>query len=241
MGRYLIVGGQGGIGEAAARRLVSAGHEVIITGRDAEDVAATAEGLPATGVVLDVLDGGAGAVLAEAAGDRLDGLIYAVGTINLKPFERLTEQDFLNDFSVNALGAAKAIQAVLPALRKSEAGAGIVLFSSVAVDQGFAAHASIAMAKGAVAALVRSLAAEFAPQIRVNAIAPSLVDTPLGRKVASSEKMAEAVAKMHPLPRLGDADEIAAMAVMLLSAEAGWITGQVIAIDGGRSTLRIRS
>lgn len=241
MGRYLIVGGQGGIGEAAAKRLVAAGHEVVITGRDAGSVAATAVALQATGVVLDVLDDSAGAVLAEAAGDRLDGLIYAAGTINLKPFERLTDQDFLNDFSVNALGAAKAIQAVLPALRKAAAGASIVLFSSVAVDQGFAAHASIAMAKGAVAALVRSLAAEFAPQIRVNAIAPSLVDTPLGRKVASSDKMAEAVAKMHPLPRLGDADEIAAMAVMLLGAEAGWITGQVIAIDGGRSTLRIRS
>jgi NAD(P)-dependent dehydrogenase (short-subunit alcohol dehydrogenase family) len=241
MGRYLIVGGQGGIGEAAARRLADAGHEVVITGRDAGGIAAAAAALQATGVVLDVLDDSAAAVLAEAAGDRLDGLIYAAGTINLKPFERLTDQDFLNDFNVNALGAAKAIQAVLPALRRAEAGAGIVLFSSVAVDQGFAAHASIAMAKGAVAALVRSLAAEFAPQIRVNAIAPSLVDTPLGRKVASSDKMAEAVAKMHPLPRLGDADEIAAMAVMLLSAEAGWITGQVIAIDGGRSTLRIRS
>ncbi|GGD18538.1 SDR family NAD(P)-dependent oxidoreductase [Aureimonas glaciei] len=158
----------------------------------------------------------------------------------MKPFDRLTEADFLHDFQVNALGAAKVIQACLPALKAAEEGASIVLFSSVAVDQGFAAHASIAMAKGAVVGLVRSLAAELAPSIRVNAIAPSLTNTPLGAKIAASEKMAEAVAKMHPIPRLGRADDMAAMAALLLSPEGGWISGQVIGIDGGRSTLRVK-
>lgn len=241
MGRYLIVGGHGGIGEAVARRLAGSGHQVVVTGRNKADLAALAAEIGAEAVVCDVLDDGQIAALASSMNGPLDGLVYAAGTINLKPFDRLGEDDFLNDFRINALGAAKVIQGVLPALKQAENGASVVLFSTVAVEQGFAAHASIAMAKGAVVGLVRSLAAEYAPQIRVNAIAPSLTETPLGRRVVVSEKMAEAVAKMHPLPRLGQADEIAAMAALLLSVDGSWVTGQVIGIDGGRSTLRIRS
>ncbi|MBC8128890.1 MAG: SDR family oxidoreductase [Rhizobiaceae bacterium] len=241
MAQYLIVGGHGGVGEALARRLAAAGHAVIVTGREKAAIDGLAAEIGGRGIVCDVLDPGSVAALGKEVEGALDGLCYAAGTINLKPFERLSVDDFLNDFNINALGAARVIQAVLPALKTAEAGSGIVLFSTVAVDQGFAAHASIAMAKGAVVGLVRSLAAEFAPQIRVNAIAPSLTLTPLGQKVVTSEKMAEAVAKMHPLPRLGQADEIAAMAGLLLSPEGSWISGQVIGIDGGRSTLRIRS
>lgn len=242
MGRYLIVGGHGGIGEALARRLAAGGHDLILTGRDEADVTPLASELGAGVVVADVLvEADFAAVAAAAAEGSLDGLVYAAGTINLKPFERLTDEDFVNDFRINALGAAKAIQACLPSLKLAVDGAGVVLFSTVAVDQGFAAHASIAMAKGAVVGLVRTLAAEYAPQIRVNAIAPSLTDTPLGMKVASTDKMVEAIARMHPLPRLGHADEIAAMAELLLSRNGSWITGQVIGIDGGRSTLRVRS
>ncbi|KQT57453.1 MULTISPECIES: SDR family NAD(P)-dependent oxidoreductase [unclassified Aureimonas] len=238
MGRYLVLGAVGGIGEATARRLAKAGHDLVLTGRDAGAVEVLAEEIGAEAVVADVLSGGFTEAVAEASGDRLDGLLYAVGTITLKPFERLKDDDFLHDFRINALGAAKTVQAALPALKAAEAGASVVLFSTVAVDQGFAAHASIAMAKGAVVGLVRSLAAEFAPAIRVNAIAPSLTETPLGQKVAGNERMAEAVAKMHPIPRLGEADDMAAMAELLL-AGGTWITGQVIAIDGGRSTLRV--
>lgn len=240
MGTYLIVGGHGGIGEALARRLAGDGHDLILTGRSEADMAALAGELGAVTVVADILsDADIGRI--GAASEALDGLVYAAGTINLKPFDRLTEEDFLNDFRINALGAAKVVQACLPSLRRAEGGAGVVLFSTVAVDQGFAAHASIAMAKGAVVGLVRSLAAEYAPQIRVNAIAPSLTQTPLGRTVAGTDKMVEAIARMHPLPRLGRPDEIAAMAELLLSEAGGWITGQVIAMDGGRSTLRVRS
>ena len=241
MSTYLIVGGHGGIGEALARRLAKAGHDLILTGRNEDALASLAEDLDAATVVADVLrDEDIGKIAAAAPGP-LDGLVYAAGTINLKPFDRLTEDDFLNDFKINALGAAKTIQACLPAMKQAPGGASIVLFSTVAVEQGFAAHASIAMAKGAVVGLVRSLAAEYAPQIRVNAIAPSLTQTPLGTTVAGTDKMVEAISRMHPLPRLGQADEIAAMAELLLSQSGGWITGQVIGIDGGRSTLRVRS
>ena len=238
MARYLIVGGQGGVGEAMARRLAAAGHDLVLTGRSAASVESLAHELGAESVVLDVLDDGDFKHLAAFAADPLDGLVYAAGTITLKPFDRLGDGDFLNDFRINALGAAKVIQALLPGLKAAPSGAGVLLFSTIAVDQGFAAHASIAMAKGAVVGLVRSLAAEYAPQIRVNAIAPSLLDTPLGKTVAGTPRMAEAVAALHPIPRLGTSDDIAAMGELLLTDKGSWITGQVIGIDGGRSRLR---
>ncbi|MBB3999202.1 SDR family NAD(P)-dependent oxidoreductase [Aureimonas pseudogalii] len=235
--RSVIVGAHGGIGEATARRLAAAGHELVLTARSATSIEALAAETGACVVELDVETGNDWDRLTEAAESQLDGLVYAAGTITLKPIGRLSDDDFLRDFRINALGAAKAVQSCLPALTASDAGS-IVLFSTVAVDQGFAAHSSIAMAKGAVVGLMRSLAAELAPGIRVNAIAPSLIDSPLGRSVAPNEKIAEAVAKLHPVPRLGQPDEIAAMVAFLLSPEAGWITGQTIGIDGGRSTLR---
>jgi NAD(P)-dependent dehydrogenase (short-subunit alcohol dehydrogenase family) len=170
----------------------------------------------------------------------LDGLVYAVGTINLRGLGRLTEADFLTDFRVNAMGAALAIQAALPALKKSEGRAAVVLFSSVAALQGFSFHASISMAKGAVDGLTLSLAAELAPKIRVNSIAPSLTRTRLGENLLSNEQTTKAIAEMHALQRLGTPEDVAALAAFLLSPEADWITGQIISVDGGRSTLRTK-
>jgi NAD(P)-dependent dehydrogenase (short-subunit alcohol dehydrogenase family) len=236
----LIVGGAGGIGAALARRLVAAAQPVHLIGRSSGPLAALAGELGATSSVADVLDRAALQSAIEAAGPRLAGLVYAVGSINLKPVARLQDADFEHDFRLNALGAVRSVQAALPALKASEGTASILLFSTVAVAQGFTAHASVAMAKGAVEGLTRALAAELAPKIRVNCLAPSLTRTPLARTLTGNEQMAGAIAQMHAMQRLGEPEDVAAMAAFLVSPDAGWITGQIIGVDGGRSSLRTK-
>jgi NAD(P)-dependent dehydrogenase (short-subunit alcohol dehydrogenase family) len=239
-GKILIYGGSGGIGAATGRLLHSRGYSLHLVGRNESRLSAIAAELEATYTAGDVTDSGLFARVAADVGDALDGLVYAVGTITLRPLPRLIAADFLEDFRVNALGAALAVQAALPALAKANGNASVVLFSSVAALQGFAAHASIGMAKGAVAGLTLSLAAELAPKVRVNAIAPSLTRTPLGDSIVSSDQVAAALAKLHPLQRLGTAEDSAALAAFLLSADASWMTGQVIGVDGGRATLHTK-
>jgi NAD(P)-dependent dehydrogenase (short-subunit alcohol dehydrogenase family) len=238
--KILIYGGSGGIGSAISRVLHARGVELHLVGRDEERLSAIARELGATSTLGDVNDSSLFARVVEESGAVLDGLVYAVGTINLRSLGRLTEADFLTDFRVNAMGAALAIQAALPALKKSEGRASVVLFSSVAALQGFTFHASISMAKGAVDGLTLSLAAELAPKIRVNSIAPSLTRTRLGESLLSNEQTTKAIAEMHALQRLGTPEDVAALAAFLLSPEADWITGQIISVDGGRSTLRTK-
>ncbi len=240
MSKIMIYGGYGGIGAATARALVASGQAVHLVGRDQNKLLSIADELQCSYTVGDVIADAS--VFAKAVSDAdadLAGLVYAIGSINLKPFARLTAEDYVADFRLNAMSAALAVQAALPALKKSEQAA-VVLFSSVAALQGFAMHASIGMAKAAINGLVLSLAAELAPKIRVNAIAPSLTRTPLASKLLSNEATATAIAAMHPLPRIGEADDIAKLAAFLLSTDASWITGQVISVDGGRSTLRVK-
>lgn len=238
--KILIYGGSGGIGSAIGRMLHERGYELHLVGRDEDRLAAVAREFGATSTLGDVNDSTLFSRAAQDAGEVLDGLVYAVGTINLRSLGRLTEADFLTDFRVNALGAALAIQTVLPALKKSEGRASVVLFSSVAALQGFTFHASISMAKGAVDGLTLSLAAELAPKIRVNAIAPSLTRTRLGESLLSNEQMAASIAGYHALERLGTPEDVAALTAFLLSPEADWITGQTISVDGGRSTTRTK-
>ena len=238
MGKILIYGGSGGIGLATAKLLKTAGHHLHLAGRNAEALNAAASALDCQFTVADVTDAACFSKVTAEAGDALDGLVYAAGTINLKPLARLTAADFTHDFQVNAMGAALAVQAALPALKASENNPAIVLFSTIAVRQGFAAHASIGMAKGAVEGLTLSLAAELSPRIRVNAIAPSLTRTAMASGLTSNAQMATAIAAMHPLGRLGEAEDIAGVTAFLLSPQASWMTGQVIGVDGGRSTLR---
>ncbi|MCX8062965.1 MAG: SDR family oxidoreductase [Anaerolineales bacterium] len=238
--RMLIYGAGGGIGSTLCRILHDQGVRLHLAGRTETKLASLAQALSATYTVGDVTDTAFFARVAQEAGEPLDGLVYAVGTITIRSLQRLTEADFLNDFRVNALGAALAVQTALPALKKSAGVASVVLFSSVAASQGFANHASIGMAKGAVSALTLALAAELAPKVRVNAIAPSLTRTPLGENLLGSEQMAASIAALHALQRLGEAKDMAALAAFLLSPQADWITGQIIGVDGGRSTLRTK-
>lgn len=240
MAKYLIFGGSGGIGASLARRLSAGGHTLHLTGRDEAKLAAIASELGATFSCGDVQDDGFISSAVAAVGPVLDGLAYAVGTINLKSLPRLSNADFIADYTINALCAANAIQAALPALKASSQTASILLFSTIAVQQGFASHASISMAKGAVEGLTRALSAELAPKIRVNAIAPSLTNTPLAAAIAGNAAMAQGVAALHALPRLGQPDDIAALAEVLLTAKGDWITGQVMSVDGGRSRARTK-
>ncbi len=168
----------------------------------------------------------------------IDGLVYYPGTINLKPFHRLTTQEFKTDYEINALGAVNCIQAYLPNLKKSSA-ASIVLMSTVAVQSGMPFHTSIAMAKGAIEGLTKALAAELAPAIRVNAIAPSLTHTPLADKFVNTPEKMEASEKRNPLKKVGTAQELAQSISFLLTQQSAWITGQILAVDGGMGNLRV--
>jgi NAD(P)-dependent dehydrogenase (short-subunit alcohol dehydrogenase family) len=237
MTKHIIIG-TSGIGGALARRLAASGAELHLISRQETPLA---NELGASFAVADVQDKAALDAAILEAGPAIDGLAYCAGTINLKPVNRLTDADVQRDFEINALGAFRAVQAALPLLKaSSQKTSSILLFSTVAVHQGFAAHSSVAMAKGAVEGLTRSLAAELAPKIRVNAIAPSLTRTPLTQALTQNEATAQAVAALHPLQRLGEADDVASLAAFLLGVDAGWITGQVIGVDGGRSTLRTK-
>jgi NAD(P)-dependent dehydrogenase (short-subunit alcohol dehydrogenase family) len=237
----LILGGSGGVGSALARRLVAAGQDVHLLARDGDRLAAAAKSLGgAPYTVCDATDTGAlsAAVGAIAQAGGLSGLAYCIGSIVLKPLKRLQVDDMVAAFRLNALGAAVAVQAAEQALRASRGSAALI--STVAAGSGFPNHTAIAMAKGAVEALTRSLAADLAPDVRVNCVAPSLTRTPLAASLTASETVANSIAGLHPLPRLGEADDIAAAVAFLLGPDSGWITGQVLAVDGGRSTVRTR-
>ena len=167
----------------------------------------------------------------------LDGLVYCPGTINLKPFSSLKLSDFQNDLEVNFLGLVKTLQMYYPLLQKSE-NASVVLFSTVAVQTGMAFHSSVAAAKGAIEGMSRALAAEWAPKIRVNTIAPSLTETPLAERLLKTDKQRAASIERHPMKRIGKAEDIAEMAAFLLSDKSSWITGQIIQVDGGLSAIK---
>ncbi len=227
--KILLIGGNSGIGLATAKLLQSQGHDLTAASRSSDR-------LEALGIPVQPFDAQNPASLQLP--EKIDGLIYFPGTINLKPFHRLTDEEFLEDFQINCLGAANVIRQALQALKKSPA-ASVVLFSTVAVAQGMAFHASIAAAKAAVEGLTKSLAAELAPKIRVNAIAPSLTDTPLANQLLGTDEKRAASAKRHPLQNVGSPEDIAKLAAFLLSPESSFITGQIHRPDGGLSSVRI--
>lgn len=228
--KIAIIGASKGIGLALAQQLAELGHEVYAT------YAKTAPSLEHQNITWQQLD-----VLAPTPlewPEILDGLVYCPGTIALKPFNRFSPADFQTDYQLQVLGAIQSIQTTLPALKKSVQ-ASIVLFSTVAVQQGLPFHSLVSASKGAIEGLTRALAAELAPKIRVNAIAPSLTNTPLAENLLNSDAKREANAARHPLKRVGEAADIAHMAAFLLSDQASWISGQILHVDGGISSLRV--
>ncbi len=170
--------------------------------------------------------------------ETLDGFVYCPGSINLRPFRGIKPEVFEDDLRVNFIDMVKILQLVLPNLKKSPQ-ASILLFSTVAVQLGMPFHTSVAAAKGAVEGFAKAFAAEHAPQIRMNVIAPSLTETPLSNKFLSNDDKKEKAALRHPLKRVGLAEDIAQMAVFLLSEKSSWVTGQIFGIDGGMSTLNV--
>lgn len=227
---YLVIGASSGIGEAIALELLREGHQVFSASRNTPKV----EGI--THLAWDASSPDAS--IFSQLPESLDGLVYCPGTINLKPINRLTLDDFKNDFQINLVGAVSVIQAVLPKLKKAD-GASIVLFSTVAAKIGMGFHASVAASKGAVEGLTKSLAAELSPvKIRVNCVAPSLTDTPLAKNLLSTEEKKEASNKRHPLGRVGTAEDIARISTFLLSDSASWVTGQIIGVDGGMGSIK---
>jgi NAD(P)-dependent dehydrogenase (short-subunit alcohol dehydrogenase family) len=246
-GPVLVFGATGGVGAALSRRLRARGATPFLVARDPGRLDALGSELGGAPFrAADVTDAVALRAAVAAAGPALAGLAFCVGSIPLKPLSRTTEADFLDAFRLNTLAAALAVQAAAPALAAAgrEGGAappGVVLFSSIAARAGFPNHAAIAAAKAGVEGLALALAAELAPSVRVNCVSPSLTRTRIAEPLTKNPQMADAIAKLHPIPRLGDPEDPAALADFLLSDAAGWITGQVIGVDGGRSTLRSRN
>jgi len=232
--KYLIFGATGSIGSNLAEQLKSSGHDIHLVARNEEMVSTIANKLGCSFTVVDVLeDNFIQKVKADVS--EVKGIAYCVGSIDLKPLRMVKEEDFNKCMKLNLYSAVEIIKGYQESLKKNKGS--IVLFSTVAAQRGFTNHAIIASAKAAVEGLTVSLAAEFAPNIRVNCIAPSLTNSKIAEPMLKNKVLAEGIAKAHPLKRLGEGKDSASMAKFLISEESSWITGQIIAVDGGRSKL----
>lgn len=228
MKKYVIVGGSKGIGKETAELLAAEGHQVTVFSRTPY------EG-PAHTIEWEEFD-----VLEDSWEDQMpediDGLVYSVGSINLKPFRGLKTEVFESDFQLHVMGAIKALQAAYKNFNANSIPS-VVLYSTVAVQRGMPFHATVSASKGAIEGLTRAIASEWAPKARINCIAPSLTDTPLAGKLLSTPEKKEAMGNNNPMKRVGEANDIAEMTAFLLSDKSSWMTGQIIHIDGGQSVL----
>ena len=232
--KYVIFGATGSIGSSLAEQLKNSGNNIHLVGRNENELSSVSEKLGCSHTVTDVLEEG---FIEKVKSDitEIKGLAYCVGSIDLKPLRMVSEQDFQKCMKLNLYSAVEAIKGFQESLKKNKGS--IVLFSTVAAQRGFTNHAIIASAKAAVEGLTVSLAAEFAPNIRVNCVAPSLTKSKIAEPMLKNTAIAEGIAKAHPLKRLGEGKDSAALAKFLLTEDSSWVTGQIIAVDGGRSKL----
>ncbi|MBO0353255.1 SDR family oxidoreductase [Muricauda ruestringensis] len=226
----LLIGGSYGIGLEMAKML-SKENEVFIASRSNEHLS----NIDATHIPFDALNED---INDKAIPETLDGFVYCPGSINLKPFKTMGIDTIQNDMEINFIALARTVKSIINRMNE---GSSMVFFSTVAVGTGMPFHTSVSAAKGAIEGFARALAAEYAPKIRVNVIAPSLVDTPLSERLLSNDKKKEMMSERHPMKRVGNAADIANMATFLLSSDNSWITGQVIGVDGGMSSLNVNS
>ena len=234
-GKFLIFGATGSIGSSLAKQLKNAGiSNVHLIARNENEVKSISANLGFNYSIADVLKDGFVEKIKTDISD-VCGIAYCVGSIDLKPIRMATEQDFNKCMKLNLYSAVEAIKGFQESLKKNKGS--VVLFSTVAAQRGFTNHSIIASAKAAVEGLTVSLAAEFAPNIRVNCVAPSLTNSKIAQPMLKNKALAEGIAKAHPLKRLGEGKDSAALAKFLLTEESSWVTGQIIAVDGGRSKL----
>jgi|TARA_B110000196_G_scaffold260059_1_gene231210 NAD(P)-dependent dehydrogenase (short-subunit alcohol dehydrogenase family) len=235
----IVIGGSGSIGSALSKELKKNNYEPILIARNEENLKKISNELNCKYFVGDVLKIDSIDKIIKNLGDNIHGLAYCVGSINLRPISLTKDEDYIESFKINTLGAINAIKLALPSLKKNKGS--ILLYSTVAVKQGFVNHTVISTAKGAVEGLTLSLAAELAPTIRVNCIAPSLTNSNMTNSIISNINLKKAIEVMHPIPKIGEGDDFSHIGAFLLSEKNKWMTGQILHIDGGRSTLRIKS
>lgn len=231
MRNYIIIGGSSGIGKEIVNLLEEQGANIVATYNN--NVIQDRQNVKYIkfNVKTDILD-------LDSLPEEIHGLAYCPGSINLKPFHRFKDEEFIEDFKLQVLGATKIIQYLLPKIRKSQ-DSSIVFFSTVAVQSGFSFHSQVAISKGAIEGLTRSLAAELSPTIRVNAIAPSLTNTNLASRFLNTPEKVNLQSEKIPLKKVGDAKDIAEAALYLLTQKSAWVTGQVIHVDGGSSNIKL--
>ncbi len=228
MKNILLIGGSHGIGLSMAKQLTQE-HNVFIASRTNEGLASLSVTHIPFDVTTDELD-------TTSLPEEIHGFAYCPGSINLKPFKMMSLETIQEDMQLNFFSLVKVVKAIMP---KMAEGASMVFFSTVAVGTGMPFHTSVAAAKGAIEGFAKSMAAEYAPKIRVNVVAPSLVDTPLAKRLLSNDRKREMMSQRHPLKRVGEPEDIANIAVFLLGEKSTWMTGQIVGVDGGISTLNV--